>query len=443
MSIYSMRVKNYKTITDSEIEFRGNLSGIYGPNGTGKTAILEVLNIVKEYFLSTVGNENTENLKRKILEGVSIGTDTMLIETIFYLEDTLYKLVLEFKIEGNNVYTLREELFFKEPKLRRTFKSILKIINEENEIFPKMFLGSSTKNTTEIFKYLSLSQKNILIEFNNFHSYLGIILRSYDKNLVSQKNLKFEEFITKFKYVCETLSGMVIVFLKEQALYNLGLLIPLNIHTEKAHGVIPINLEKEANIYPKEIAEVIENVISQIGALFSSIVPKSKLIIKKEMVISTEESQKFAINIYVEKNEKIIPLAKESTGIIKLVSLLSAMVYYVKDENAIVAIDELDIHIFEYLLATLLEKLSLYAKGQLIFTAHNLLPLEKLNKDSIIISTKNDRNDIEYTYLKGISATTNLRQKYLKSQRMWSEDNIEPLLMNISALEMYVKKLVM
>ena len=69
--------------------------------------------------------------------------------------------------------------------------------------------------------------------------------------------------------------------------------------------------------------------------------------------------------------------------------------------------------------------------------------MEKLQKDSIIISTRNDKHNIEYTYLKGISKTTNLRQKYLKSQRMWSEENIEPLLLNTSALDMYIKKLVM
>ena len=125
-----------------------------------------------------------------------------------------------------------------------------------------------------------------------------------------------------------------------------------------------------------------------------------------------------------------------------MVSLLSAMIYYVQDKEAIVAIDELDIHIFEYLLAILLEKLSYYAKGQLIFTAHNLLPMEKLSKDAAIISTKNDMNEIEYNYLKGVSKTTNARQKYLKSQRMWSEDNVEPLLLNNSALDMFIKKLV-
>ncbi|MGL5357332.1 MAG: AAA family ATPase, partial [Cetobacterium sp.] len=111
----------------------------------------------------------------------------------------------------------------------------------------------------------------------------------------------------------------------------------------------------------------------------------------------------------MEKNGKKIAIENESTGIIKLISLLSALVYYVQDERAIVLIDELDIHIFEYLLATLLEKLSKYAKGQLIFTAHNLLPLEKLNRNSIIISTI-ENEQTTYVYFKGTSGTTNLRQ---------------------------------
>ena len=94
------------------------------------------------------------------------------------------------------------------------------------------------------------------------------------------------------------------------------------------------------------------------------------------------------------------------------------------------------------MLAIFLEKVSYYAKGQFIFTAHNLLPMEKLNRNSIIISTKDENQNIKYVYLNGASATTNLRQKYLKSQRIWSEDNIEPLLLNIPALEMYIKDLV-
>ena len=148
------------------------------------------------------------------------------------------------------------------------------------------------------------------------------------------------------------------------------------------------------------------------------------------------------VNIYVEREGRKLLLDQESTGVIKLVSLLSIILYYIKDKNAIVAIDEFDIHIFEYLLALFLEKVALYAKGQLIFTAHNLLPMEKLDKESIIISTKDEKKGVSYVYLKGASVTTNLRQKYLRSQTMWTEENIEPLLLNSSALEMFIKKLV-
>lgn len=278
---------------------------------------------------------------------------------------------------------------------------------------------------------------------------MALLSKNINKDILDVKNIETKylthlvDFLSQFFKMIGTLQKAIIVSLKEQALYNLGILVPLNFHTEKAHGVIGLNLETESNIYAEEIADTIETVVHQIDSIFSVIVPDSRLVMTKEIAIITEKEKKMAINLYVEREEKRISLKKESTGIIKLGSLLSAMIYYVQDEGAIVAIDELDIHIFEYLLAMLLEKLSQYAKGQLIFTAHNLLPMEKLQKDSIIISTRNDKHDIEYTYLKGISKTTNLRQKCLKSQRMWSEENIEPLLLNPSALDMYIKKLVM
>ena len=55
--IKSIEIKNFKSIKDSKIDFKENLSAIYGPNGTGKTAIIEVLNIAREYFLGSLKKE--------------------------------------------------------------------------------------------------------------------------------------------------------------------------------------------------------------------------------------------------------------------------------------------------------------------------------------------------------------------------------------------------
>ena len=51
MKLKSIELKNFKNISDSKIEFKSNnLSGIYGPNGTGKTSIVESLQILQRYF---------------------------------------------------------------------------------------------------------------------------------------------------------------------------------------------------------------------------------------------------------------------------------------------------------------------------------------------------------------------------------------------------------
>ena len=77
----------------------------------------------------------------------------------------------------------------------------------------------------------------------------------------------------------------------------------------------------------------------------------------------------------------------------------------------------------------------------MIFTAHNLSPLERLEKENIIIISI-EKDKVNYSYLKNVSKTKNLQQKYISSQAIWSENNIIPLNLNESALKMYLKKLV-
>lgn len=448
MSIYSLKIKNYKTIKDSEIVFKGNLSGIYGPNGTGKTAILEILHIIKEYFTYAHKLQNDENnidnleLKSMIQQGITKGQDTLSVELVLLIDETLYKLEVEFKIKDDNIIVLKEALSSKENVKRKVFKNIITVLNKEDEILPTMYLLNKSEDKSDLIDVQT--RKKAVVGFNNFFSYLSLLLKDYliIKNQVKDDDLKV--FYTEFENVSRILRKSVIVTLRDQALYNLGILIPMNVYLDNSqYGVIPIRFGESTNIFDEKITKVIEQVIEQIAPIFSLVVPGAKLIADREVVNIENEKTKEAINIYVERNNNKILLEQESTGIIKLVSLLSLIIHYVKDKDSIIAIDELDIHIFEYLLALLLEKLSLNAKGQLIFTAHNLLPMEKLNKDSIIISTTAEDNNVEYIYLKGVSDTTNLRNKYLKSQRMWSENNIEPLQINTSALELYIKKLVM
>jgi hypothetical protein len=233
---------------------------------------------------------------------------------------------------------------------------------------------------------------------------------------------------------------LIVVTLEEQALYNLDFLLPIKVHNENIHGTFTLKYGS-SNIYKETIVNSLEEIIQQINTIFSVIIQNSKIIMKKKLIKQVDDISEFAVEIYVVRDGQEIPIENESTGIIKIISLLSTLIYYIQDEKAIIIIDELDIHIFEYLLAIMLEKMSKYAKGQLIFTAHNLLPMEKLNRNSIIISSKKDK-EVIYTYLNGTSSTTNLRNKYLRSQSLWSEENIQPLLINEPALDLFLKRLV-
>ena len=449
MPIKSIEIKNFKTIKDSKIEFKRNLSAIYGPNGTGKTAIIEVLDIMKSYFVNPF--MKYEALEKKILKGMSIGEKNLIIDIIFSIDEFDYNILVEFnKYTDDSLYVSREELSFKETNSKRKFKDIVKIVNNENLLSPEIYIENSTKNNFDILEKSILSQieggaKRFINDFANLSSYLSLIMKY--ANIKDNEKVSIPEklslVMTHFNKIEKIFLDMVIITLEEQALYNLNLLIPMNIHTNKVHGTLAVNYRDSiGNIYTEKEAEILEETVKEINSIFSTIIPNSKLSTERKITSLEGEELKVGVNIYVEREGRKLLLDQESTGIIKLVSLLSIILYYIKDKNATVAIDEFDIHIFEYLLALFLEKVTLYAKGQLIFTAHNLLPMEKLDKESIIISTKDEKKGVSYVYLKGASVTTNLRQKYLRSQTMWTEENIEPLLLNSSALEMFIKKLV-
>ena len=237
----------------------------------------------------------------------------------------------------------------------------------------------------------------------------------------------------------ESFRNITVISLKEQALSNLEIVIPIKVN---AQGTIPVCCKgKENNIYSEVETEAIKETVEKINKLFPLLVQDAKLECETQLVLQNEEEKKYSIEIFVNKNGKHVNIYNESTGTIKLFMLMSALINILKDEDSILLVDELDVHIFEYLLAYILGLLSGYSKGQLIFTAHNLLPMEKLNRDSIIL-TSYVNNNVVYEYFKGkISSSTNLRLKYLKALYLWSEDNIEPLNIKESKVESTIREL--
>ena len=112
------------------------------------------------------------------------------------------------------------------------------------------------------------------------------------------------------------------------------------------------------------------------------------------------------------KNGKAISLQYESEGIKKMISIMHLLIAVYNRPSVTVAIDELDSGVFEYLLGELLRIISEKGKGQLIFTSHNLRPLETLDRGFIAFTTTNPDN--RYIRLCNVKNNHNLRDFYYR-----------------------------
>ena len=117
-----------------------------------------------------------------------------------------------------------------------------------------------------------------------------------------------------------------------------------------------------------------------------------------------------------------IPIRMESNGIIKIISILHALIQAFANPSICLAIDELDAGVFEYLLGELLDIFNKSAKGQMIFTSHNLRALEMLDKDSVMFSTTNP--DRRYIRMKNVKTSNNLRDTYLRGITLGGQDEV-------------------
>ena len=110
----------------------------------------------------------------------------------------------------------------------------------------------------------------------------------------------------------------------------------------------------------------------------------------------------------------------ESEGLKKIVSILQLLIVVYNNDSITVAIDELDSGIFEYLLGEILRIISEKGKGQLIFTSHNLRPLETIDKGFVAFTTTNVNN--RYIRFSNVKTNNNLRDFYYRDIMLGEQD---------------------
>ena len=236
------------------------------------------------------------------------------------------------------------------------------------------------------------------------------MINQYRKNCKNEIYMKLIESIYSYG-----IREMFIVNTEKIGLISLDAL-PLAFKYKKNNsetvGNVLLSLNGPALI-PENMYGVVENVIDNMNIVLEQLVPGLRIgVVDLGLTMAPDGKISKQIQLMSLKNNKEIPFRYESEGIKKIVSILQLLIVVYNNPSITVAVDELDGGVFEYLLGEILSIISEKGKGQLIFTSHNLRPLETIDKGFIAFTTTNPYN--RYIRLTNVKGTNNLRDFYYR-----------------------------
>ena len=191
---------------------------------------------------------------------------------------------------------------------------------------------------------------------------------------------------------------------------------------------IPLNMDGPTTVRVSNYLHV-KHSLNAVSDVLEKVVPGMRLnLVDLGVHLSSKNVEEYSFEIISQRGEVSIPLKYESDGIRRIVSIMSLLIAAYNDASFTIAIDEIDSGIFEYLLGELLSIMSDSVKGQLVFTSHNLRPLEVLpakylcftttNPDKRFVKIPNRGNsNLRDTYFRSIVLNTQKEQVYNPTDR--------------------------
>lgn len=392
---------------------RSEIIGIYGQNGSGKTAFVDAMWLIK-HLIS--GKELPKNTGDYIFKN----EDTATIKLVYHLNQGVreYQIFYEVEIERTDesrAKVIRENLAYKE-LIDGTWKSKSGIV--DYHVKNKEYIFKPIKN------YRLLTSNNADIQID-----LGVAKKMSEKNGTSfvfsseleeiiKKNEAFKSYtdiILALKHYANV--NLFIIKNNHSGMINMNVLIPFSFRLlggkKVTQGDLAIGLLKPS-VLPEEVHNLVVKIIDQMNVVLETIVPGLNIGLENHgKQLREDGNEGIRIELISIRDDLKVPLKYESDGIKKIISILSTMITMFNNPTVCMIIDELDAGIYEYLLGEMLQIIGENGKGQLIFTSHNLRPLELLDTSSIIFTTTNPEN--RYMRFTNVKSNNNLRTLYYRS----------------------------
>lgn len=431
----SLTLKNIKNVKNGTIVMpfanerkmeygKAEILGVYGQNGSGKTAIVDAL-----YFLQSI--MLGEELDQSILDYISADSINAEVNAEFNIfeDDILYEVgyhIVLSKMEDRVViereylncainkdgYRTNKNIFM--DYQRTQMDSVFKPLKRFEEL-----VGKDKEVKMDLIVARKMAEK----------SNCSYIFGSDSREIFFKKNDEFKNYATVIRALFKfALKDLFVIRNSHSGMISANFLLPMAFRIEKEKtgmkGDFAVPLTKPV-ILDAERKDILNEIVNQINIVLCTIIPGMSIEVRnygKQAMDSGEEGWKIEL-MSNRGGKRIIPIRMESEGIIKIVSILNVLIQAFGNPSICLVIDELDAGIFEYMLGELLDIFNKSAKGQLIFTSHNLRALEMLDKDSIMFSTVNPNN--RYIHMKNVKGSNNLRSMYIRSITLGGqEENI-------------------
>ena len=451
--ITNVAIKNFKNVNFGELSFVNNrknfkasILGLYGQNGSGKTALIDALELLK-YALCAM------EVPDKFADFINVDSDSAEISYSFdiTLNETIYPVVYRLalgreivQVDGNAELFIEEESKYKVKILNEEFHCqtrtpdgklrMGKMIDTKSTatVFVpvskyELLVGRSKETSTDLLVSKKLSQKTAKTFVFSKDLLNAVRSNAANQNAGDEKKTEASHYLTLLEALVEF--GNIELFVINTA--NAGL-ISLNTQplifkirskeneAKGTLGTIALLIDKPS-IIPEDMYHVTETVIENMNIVLEKIIPGLTIAVK-DLGNQTMPNGMIGkrIELVSRKNSREIPLKYESEGIKKIVSILQLLVVVYNQESITVAIDELDSGVFEYLLGEILRIISEKGKGQLIFTSHNLRPLETIDRGFVAFTTTNP--DKRYIRLANVKENHNLRDFYYRDIMLGEQD---------------------
>ena len=413
-----MPMANEKTLSVGGAE----ILGIYGQNGSGKTAVVDTLYFLQQIMIG-------QNIDQSISDYIGVDDDAanMNVEFKIFVKETVYEVGYNIslkKIEGEVVIDREFLNCAINRDGKRTNKNIfMDYVRSETEIIFKPqtrldeLIGKNKDRKTDLIVARKMAEK----------SNCSFIFGESSREIFCQEvESQFEDYSTVIRALFEfSLKDLFVIRNAHSGMITANFLLPMAFRIEtnkmgaKGDFAIPLTEPVVLDIAQKDMLDAI---VEQINTVLYTIIPGMMIDVKdygKQALDSGEEGWKVEL-MSVREGKKTIPIRMESEGIIKIISILNVLIQAFGNPSICLVIDELDAGIFEYMLGELLDIFGKSAKGQLIFTSHNLRALEMLDKSSIMFSTVNPEN--RYIHMKSVKENNNLRSMYIRSITLGGQD---------------------